>query len=235
MVLWDGSPHPWFGSEYPPCCLMAAMDDARGKLLAACFFSFEGAFGYLWLLKTIVKQYGIPAIIYQDRHGALHRNDSHWTLEEQLAGRQEPTQVGGALEALGIRPIAALSPQAKGRIEKLFSTLQDRLGAELRFKGIQTIEEANTFLKSFIRAFNRRFTVPLGTPTRPGERSRRIWTWIASSVFAIRLWSVMTTPFELEDGCSIFPQAQRDDPMLKPKSKFDNSLMDRGASITGIN
>ena len=159
MVLWDGSPHLWFGPEDAPCCLMAAMDDANGRLLAARFFPFEGASGYLWLLKTIVKQYGIPLVIYQDRHGALHRNDSHWTLEEQLAGRQEPTQVGLALEALGIQPIAALSPQAKGRIEKLFGTLQDRLGAELRLEGIHTIEAAHVFLKRFIKRFNHRFAV----------------------------------------------------------------------------
>jgi len=159
MVLWDGSPHLWFGPEHLACCLMAAMDDARGELLAARFFPFEGSSGYLWLLKTMVKQYGIPLIIYHDRHGALHRNDSHWNLEEQLAGRQEPTQVGWALEALAIRSIAALSPQAKGRIEKLFGTLQDRLGAELRSEGIHTLEEANVFLKHFIRRFNHRFGV----------------------------------------------------------------------------
>ena len=169
MVLWDGSPHPWFGPDHPPCCLMAAIDDATGKLLAARFFPFEGSAGYLWLLKEIVKQYGIPMIIYQDRHGALHRNDSHWSLEEQLAGRQEPTQVGLALEALGIQSISALSPQAKGRVEKLFATLQDRLGAELRLKGIVTLEEANRFLHStFLKAFNRRFAV------RPRE-SQKAW------------------------------------------------------------
>jgi hypothetical protein len=83
------------------------------------------------LLRQIVTRYGIPVSIYQDRHGSLKRNDDHWTLEEELAGRQEPTQVGQALRALGIQPIFALSPQAKGRIERLFGTLQDRLGAEL--------------------------------------------------------------------------------------------------------
>ena len=114
MVLWDGSPHQWFGSEYPASCLMAAMDDARGKLLAARFFPFEGSVGYLCLLEQIVLSYGVPGTIYQDRHGALHRNDSHWNLEEQLAGRQEPTQVGLALEALGIRPLFALSPPGQG-------------------------------------------------------------------------------------------------------------------------
>jgi len=169
MVLWDGSPHPWLGSEHPPCCLMAAIDDATGKLLAARFFPFEGSSGYLWLLKEMVKKHGIPMIIYQDRHGALHRNDNHWSLEEQLAGRQEPTQVGLALEAFSIQVISALSPQAKGRVERLFATLQDRLGAELRLKGIVTLEEANRFLEStFIKAFNRRFAV------RPIE-SQKAW------------------------------------------------------------
>jgi hypothetical protein len=148
---------------------MAAMDDATGQLLAARFFPFEGSSGYLWLLKEIVKKHGIPMIIYQDRHGALHRTDSHWSLEEQLAGRQEPTQVGLALQSLSIQPICALSPQAKGRVERLFATLQDRLGAELRLKGIVTVEEANRFLQSiFIRGFNRRFAV------RPKE-SQKAW------------------------------------------------------------
>jgi len=160
MVIWDGSPHAWFGPKYPPCCLMAALDDATGKLLAARFFPFEGSAGYLWLLKRIITRYGVPNSIYQDRHGALHRNDSHWTLEEELAGRQEPTQVGWALEALNIHPIFALSPQAKGRVEKLFGTLQDRLVAELALHGITTLEAANQYLdKTFFRAFNHRFSI----------------------------------------------------------------------------
>ncbi len=159
MVLWDGSPHQWLGPDQPACCLMAAIDDATGKLLVARFFPFEGSSGYLWLLRELVKRYGIPLVMYHDRHGALHRNDSHWSLEEQLAGRQEPTQVGLALEALGIESIAALSPQAKGRIERLFGTLQDRLIAELGLEGVQSFEAANRFLKVFISRFNRRFAV----------------------------------------------------------------------------
>ena len=187
MVLWDGSPHPWFGPDHPPCCLMAAIDDATGKLLAARFFPFEGSAGYLWLLKEIVKKYGIPMIIYQDRHGALHRNDSHWSLEEQLAGRQEPTQVGLALEALGIQSISALSPQAKGRVERLFATLQDRLGAELRLKEIVMMEEANRFLQStFLKDFNRRFAV------RPRE-SQKAWREVPSHLDLDRIISFRYT------------------------------------------
>ena len=159
MVLWDGSPHPWFGPDHPPCCLLVAMDDATGAILVARFFPFEGSEGYLWVLQQLVRGYGIPVFLYQDRHGSLHRNDDHWTLEEQLAGRQEPTQVGGALEALGIHSIRALSPQAKGRIERLFRTLQDRLGAELKLAGITTPGPANAFLAGFRKTFNRRFAV----------------------------------------------------------------------------
>jgi len=160
MVLWDGSPHPWFGPDHPPCCLMAAIDDATGAILAARFFLFEGTEGYLWLLWQIVTRYGIPVSIYQDRHGSLKRNDDHWTLEEELAGRQEPTQVGQALRALGIQPIFALSPQAKGRIERLFGTLQDRLGAELDLVKATTPQQGNDLLPAFLRRFNRRFAIP---------------------------------------------------------------------------
>jgi transposase len=168
MVLWDGSPHHWLGPDQPACCLMAAIDDATGKVLVARFFPFEGSSGYLWLLRELIKRYGIPLVMYHDRHGSLYRNDSHWSLEEQLAGRQEPTQVGLALEALGIESIAALSPQAKGRIERLFGTLQDRLIAELGLEGVQSLEPANRFLKVFIPRFNRHFAV------RPRE-SEKAW------------------------------------------------------------
>jgi len=198
MVLWDGSPHHWLGPDQAACCLMAAIDDATGKLLAARFFPFEGSSGYLWLLREVLKRHGIPLVMYHDRHGALHRNDTHWSLEEQLAGRQEPTQVGLALEALGIESIAALSPQAKGRIERLFGTLQDRLIAELGLEGVQSLEAANRFLKLFIPRFNRRFSV------RPRE-SEKAWRkvpqssiWIESLASAIaRSWA-MITAFELE-------------------------------------
>jgi len=167
MVIWDGSAHRWFGSEHPPCCLMAAIDDATGTLVAARFFSFEGSEGYLWLLKHIVSNHGIPLSIYQDRHGSLHRNDDNWSLEEELAGRQEPTQVGYALEALGIRPIFALTPQAKGRVERLFKTLQDRLIAELHLNAITTIDAANRFLDAvFIQDFNKRFAALAKEPVK---------------------------------------------------------------------
>jgi len=169
MMLWDGSPHRWFGREHPPCCLMAAMDDATGKALALVLVEYEGSWAYLELLRQVVSQHGIPGSVYQDRHSALKRNDEFWSIEEQLAGRQDPTQVQAALEALGIEQIFAQTPQAKGRIEKLFETLQDRLVAMLGVEGIVDIESANRYLNEvFLDYFNSRFAVP-------AERTQAAW------------------------------------------------------------
>lgn len=160
MMLWDGSPHRWFGADSDPCCLMAAIDDATGKILAAFFCPHECSWAYLELLRRVVRDWGVPCSVYQDKHTALKRNDDWLSLEEELAGTQEPTQVGMALADLGIEAIFANSPQAKGRIEKLFETLQDRLVAELGLKGIKEIEEANEYMASvFIPGFNERFAV----------------------------------------------------------------------------
>ena len=170
MVLWDGSPHRWFGDEKPAVTLMAAIDDADGELLAAFFTPQETSEAYLCLLQAVLRRRGIPVSIYQDRHSALRRNDDSWSLEEQLAGRQRPTQVGQALEDLAIHPIFALSPQAKGRVERLFGVLQDRLLAEMRLDGIQTLERANRYLQERgIRRYNRRFR---RTPRSPDAAYR---------------------------------------------------------------
>ena len=132
LVLWDGSPHRWFGEKHDEWTLMAVIDDATGALLCGVFALEEDAQSYLICLRQMLLEKGIPLAIYMDRHGIFRRNDDHWTLHEQLAGEQTPTQVGQALRALGIEPIFALSPQAKGRVERLFNTLQDRLVQELR-------------------------------------------------------------------------------------------------------
>lgn len=173
MILWDGSPHRWLGDDQPPITLMAAVDDADGELVAAFFVPQETSEAYLRLLRAVVLRRGIPVSIYQDRHSALRRNDDSWSLEEQLAGRQRPTQVGQALEDLGIQAIFALSPQAKGRIERLFGVLQDRLLAEMRLDGITTLEAANAYLTTrWIRRCNRRFKKAPRCPDS-AYRSRR--------------------------------------------------------------
>ena len=182
MVLWDGSAHQWFGPEHPPCCLVSAIDDATSRCLVARFFPFESSEAYLWLLRKMVKEHGIPLSIYQDRHSALKRNDTHWSLEEQLRGRQDPTQVGWALQELGIEPIYALSPQAKGRIERLFGTLQDRLIAELDRAGITDRERANLFLEGFLEDHNRQFS-------RTAEKPHKAWLPVARGMDIDRVCS----------------------------------------------
>jgi len=171
LMLWDGSPHRWFGPDQPACCLMAAIDDATSAVLALEFVPAETSAAYLSLLRQVVARHGIPGSVYQDRHGALKRNDEHWSLQEQLDGQQEPTQVGRALVELGITPIFAQSPQAKGRVERLFGTLQDRLVAELRLAGLTDLAAANAVLPHFITAHNARFAV---APTDAAAVWRRV-------------------------------------------------------------
>jgi hypothetical protein len=121
MLLWDGSPHRWFGSPPGEWSLMAVIDDATGALIHGVFAQQEDAQSYLLCLRQILLEKGIPGAIYMDRHGIFRRNDEHWTLEEQLVGEQTPTQVGQVLKALGIEPIHALTPQAKGRVVLAFT------------------------------------------------------------------------------------------------------------------
>ena len=184
MMLWDGSPHQWFGKERPPCCAMVAMDDASGRVLALFFVEYECSWGYLELLQRVLRDYGIPGSVYQDRHSALKRNDDHWSIEEELAGRRDPTQVGAALEKLGIEPITALSPQAKGRVERLFRTLQDRLVAMLELEGIGSIDEANAYIEStFVGEFNEKFA-------QAASETQSAWRKVSRSLDVDRILSL---------------------------------------------
>jgi len=183
MVLWDGSRHAWLEGRGPMLSLMAAMDDATGEILpGAQFYEQECSAGYLTMLQAMGRTKGLPCSIYMDRHGALHRNDTYWTIEEELRGQQDPTQVGRALQALGIEQIYALSPQAKGRVERLWDTLQDRLVSELRLAGARTQQEANVVLKRVLPAFNRRFA-------RPAAQSSPAWCPVTKKTDLERLCS----------------------------------------------
>jgi transposase len=158
MLQVDGSDHDWFEGRGPRLTLLSAVDDATGEVVAALFRREEDAHGYMLLLQRIVAQRGIPLAIYADQHSIfLHTPSQKETLDEQLAGRREPTQLGRVLDDLGIQMITALSPQAKGRIERLWGTFQDRLVSELRLAGISTLDDANPFLESYLPTFNARF------------------------------------------------------------------------------
>lgn len=161
MILWDGSRHDWLEGRGPMLCLMGAIDDATSDMLpGAHFVEQECAEGYLRVLLAIAREKGLPWSGYMDRHSSLKRNDNFWTLEEELRGKQDPTQVLRALELLDVEVIYALSPQAKGRIERLWGTAQDRLTSELRLAKARTVEEANAVLREYAPDHNRRFAVP---------------------------------------------------------------------------
>ena len=157
LVQLDGSPHDWLEGRGPQLTALGMQDDATGKILAAQFFPSETAFGYLCLLRQLLRRHGVPLAFYGDHSGIFVRNDAHWTVEEQLAGKRQPTQFGRALEQLGVTFIAAHSPQAKGRVERLWGVLQDRLTSELRLAKAADIDSANAVLRKFITDYNRRF------------------------------------------------------------------------------
>jgi hypothetical protein len=157
LVQLDASLFAWLEDRGPVLALHGAIDDATGTGLALVFRPTEDLHGYGTLLHTICTTYGLPLALYGDRLGVFVRNDAHWTLAEELRGTQDPTHFGRILQALGIGYIAARSPQAKGRIERFWQTLQDRLVSELRLRGIRTVEAANTFLPEFLADLNARF------------------------------------------------------------------------------
>jgi hypothetical protein len=170
LVQLDASPFAWLEDRGPAMSLHGAIDDATGTVLALHFRPTEDLHGYTTVLRALATQYGLPLAFYGDRLNVFLRNDAHWTLAEQLRGAQDPTHFGRMLQTLGIGFIPAGSPQAKGRIERLWQTLQDRLVSELRLRGITTPEAANAFLPAFRADHNQRFARP---PARPQPAWRR--------------------------------------------------------------
>jgi transposase len=161
----DGSRHDWLESRGPVLTLVGGIDDATSRVTGATFRAAEDAAGYFLMLAQTASRYGLPGALYSDRHGIFLRESNRPpTLAEQLAGKRSLTQVGRALDELDIRWIGARSPQAKGRVERLWGTLQDRLITELRLAGAATLEEANAVLAAYLPRHNRRFTVPADDP-----------------------------------------------------------------------
>lgn len=156
----DASAFDWLEARGPRLTLHGAIDDATSQVLALHFRPTEDLHGYARILQQVFTTYGLPVALYGDGINILVRNDAHWSLDEQLAGTQAPTHLGRVLQDLGIGYVRARSPQAKGRVERLWGTLQDRLVSELRLRGVTTAEAANAFLPTFLDDFNRRFARP---------------------------------------------------------------------------
>jgi hypothetical protein len=158
MVQMDGSHHDWLEGRGPKLVIMAYIDDASSTVFAR-FYDYEGTIPAMDSFKRYIKKYGLPQSIYLDRH-STYKSTKKLTPEEELQGIEEPlSQFERALGELGVTVIHAYSPQAKGRVERLFGTLQDRLIKEMRLQGISTKEQANKFLSKYLPVFNRKYGV----------------------------------------------------------------------------
>jgi hypothetical protein len=163
LVQMDGSHHDWFCGRRPPCVLMGYVDDATGTAYAR-FYEYEGTLPAMDSLKRYIRRHGIPQALYLDKH-STYKSQARLTIEEELAGAKQQSQFERACSELGVTVLHAHSPQAKGRIERLFRTLQDRLVKELRIRDISDILEANQYLDGeFLEDLNQRFE------KRPAER-----------------------------------------------------------------
>jgi len=171
MLQIDASPAHWLGAQQPECSLLATIDDATNHV-CAIFRTEEDTVGYLLLLRQVLRAHGVPGSLYSDRHTIfLPPEGSTPSLDEQLAGTRPATQFGRATRELSITQIPAGSPQAKGRVERLFGILQDRLLQELALEGITTLQEANAFLPGFLQRFNAKFAKAPADPTSAYRRA----------------------------------------------------------------
>jgi len=155
MLQMDGSHHDWFEGRGPRCVLMAYSDDATGNVYGR-FYEYEGTIPAMDSFTRYSTKYGIPMSVYLDKHTTY----KSWAGSNEFREAEPVSQFGRALAELGVRMLHAHSPQAKGRIERLFNTFQDRLVKEMRLRGVSTIPEANRFLASYLPVYNRRFSVP---------------------------------------------------------------------------
>ena len=180
----DASRHDWLQGRGSWLTLVGAIDDATNVVPYALFRETEDAHGYFLLMEHIVRAYGRPLAVYRDRHGIFERAPAERdTLAEQLMGTRDPTQFGRLLAELDINAIAARSPQAKGRIEGLWGTFQDRLVVELRLAGATTVAAANEVLWTYLPRFNDRFAV---IAAEPGLAYRDLAGCEAARVFCFK-------------------------------------------------
>jgi len=165
LVQLDGSHHEWLEGRGPRCVLMAYIDDASSRVYAR-FYEYEGTVPALDSFSRYVKQHGIPLAVYTDKH-TIYKSPAEPTVDEQLEGCTPQSQFERSLAEIGVKVIHAHSPQAKGRVERLFATFQDRLVKERRLARIATLEDANRFLADYLPSYNQQFAVlPADHPWR---------------------------------------------------------------------
>jgi hypothetical protein len=166
LVQIDGSDHAWFENRGERCTLLAFVDDATSRLMQVRFVTSESAFDYFRAARTYFETHGKPVAFYSDKHGIFRVN------KKDLVDADAITQFGRALSELNIDIICANSPQAKGRIERAFGTLQDRLVKELRLADVSTMAGGNAFLPAFVIDYNAPSADPVGRSGRDSGLAR---------------------------------------------------------------
>ena len=166
MLQMDGSHHDWFEGRGPRCVLMAYSDDATGSVYGR-FYDYEGTIPAMDSFTRYITKHGVPMSVYLDKHTTYKA----WARRDDFQETEPVSQFGRALQELGVKMLHAHSPQAKGRIERLFNTFQDRMVKEMRLRGVSTIPDANRFLASYLPVYNRRFSV---TPKKKENLHRTV-------------------------------------------------------------
>lgn len=200
MIQMDGSHHDWFEGRGPKCVLMGYIDDATSRVYAR-FYEYEGTFPAMDSFKRYIKRYGLPMSVYFDRH-STYKSTKKESIEDELLNRQALSQFGRALEELGVHFIHAQSAPAKGRVERLFKTFQDRLVKEMRLESVKSIAEGNRVLKRYLPIFNKRFNVE---PVSREDLHRCLTEGVdLDRIFAIRTVRALRNDFTVAHNCKLY-------------------------------
>jgi hypothetical protein len=217
MVQMDGSHHDWFEGRGPRCVLMGYIDDATGRAFGR-FYEYEGTIPAMDSFKCYIENYGLPMKVYLDKH-TTYKSPAKASIEDQLNVSPALSEFERALKELGVELIHANSPQAKGRIERLFGTLQDRLVKEMRLRGIRTMQEANGFLEKYLALYNRRFAVsPKGKDNlhRPVGRGVNL-----DGILCMKTKRALRNDFTVTHNCKLY---QVEDHISTPKVMVQDRL-----------
>lgn len=210
MVQMDGSHHDWFEGRGPWCVLMGYIDDATGRAFGR-FYEYEGTMPAMDSFKRYIGEYGLPMSVYLDKH-TTYKSPAKASIEDQLNDSPALSEFERALKELGVEVIHANSPQAKGRIERLFGTFQDRLVKEMRLRGIRTIQEANRFLEEYLPGYNERFAV---CPKRKDNLHRPVGRGVnLDEILCLKTKRVLRKDFTVAHNCKLY---QVEDYITTPK------------------
>jgi transposase len=200
LVQIDGSHHDWFEGRGPVCVFMGYIDDATGTVYGR-FYDYEGVIPAMDSMKRYIRRYGIPQSVYLDKH-TTYKSWAKPTIEEQLNDQKPMSHFEKSLAELVVEVIHANSPQAKGRVERLFKTLQDRLVKEMRIAGITSVEAANGFLKTYLPKYNRRFKKKAASAAnlhRPSLHSREL-----DRILCIKEERTVRNDFTVAHNCKLY-------------------------------